>query len=146
MKKKPYKRNTVILNLKDDLGLKHDVDIEFWEDPSQTVVFDMIQMIGSSGRDVEEMSPEDNARFNRRYFECASLVFEDCSIPGIDFSTPESTEQAFYDERVSWGVFHLALIAYTSRLMSEYEILKKVLGRVAALSSSGKENNKSEEE
>jgi hypothetical protein len=146
MNKKPYKRNTVILNLRDDLHLDHDVDVEFWKDPSQSVVFDLMHMVGTAKDNLKENTQEEMESFNRRYFECASLLLEDCSIEGIDFRTPESTEAAFYDKRVSWGVFHLALIAYLARLIDEYEILKKVLGRVAALSNSGEKNNKKEVE
>jgi hypothetical protein len=147
MKKKPYKRNTVILNLRDDLNLEHDIDVEFWKDPSQGVLFELINMVGTSSKEtIKESTAEEMERFNRQYFECASLLIEDCSIEGIDFRTAESTEAAFYDKRVSWGVFHLALIAYLSRLIDEYEILKKVLGRVVALSNSGEENKQKEEE
>ena len=146
MKKRPYKRNTVILNLRDDLYLSHDIDVEFWEDPSQEVVFSLINMVGSSKDDLENQTTEDINEFNKKYFDYVCLLLEDCSVEGIDFRTPESTEEAFYDKRISWGVFHLATIAYLSRLVDEYGILKKVLGRVGVLSNSGSENSKSEEE
>jgi hypothetical protein len=143
MKKTPYKRNTVVLNLKEDLQLRHDIDVEFWEDPSQQVVFDLLGIVTLSYNEGEELDKEQEleiTKLNDRYFECASLILVDCNIEGIDFSTPQSAEEAFYDERVSWGVFHQALIAYLARLMDEYGMLKKALRRLRDQLNSGTES------
>ena len=83
---------------------------------------------------------------NRRYFECASMVLVDCDIKGIDFSTAESTEEAFDDERLPWGIFHQAMVMYIARLTTEYEVLKNALRRARALSDSGNEAKEEQEE
>ena len=82
---------------------------------------------------------------NTRYFECASLIFVECDIEGIDFSTAESTEEALEDERIPWGTVHKALILYLARLTDEYEVLQNVLRRVKVLSNSGTENQSNQE-
>lgn len=152
MKKRPYKKNTVTLNLKKDLNLRHDIDVEFWEDPSQQVVFDLLNIIGTAYfkvDDEEEDRTEEQIEqlniMNKRYFECVSHILVDCNIEGIGFGTPESTEESFYDERIAWGAFHQGVIAYMSRLIDEYGLLKKALARVKDLSNSGEENEQNED-
>lgn len=151
MKKRPYKKNTVIYNLKEDLGLSHDIDVEFWEDPSQAVVFDLLDIVGTAyftDDDEEEKTIEAIKKLNlmnQRYFECVSLIIVDCSVDGLDFSTAESSEEAFYDERIAWGAFHQGIIAYLDRLLDEYDLLKKALTRVRGLSNSGTESDEKED-
>lgn len=143
MKKSAYRKNTIILNLKEDLGLKHDISVEFWSDPSQAVVFDLLDIVGRA----YVTTDDDNAKsqdaidklnqMNRRYFECVSLVIADADVEGLDFSTPEAAEESFYDERISWGAFHQGVVAYLNYLMDHYELLKKALARVKDRSNSG---------
>lgn len=144
MEKRAYKPNTVILNLKDDLGLtRHDVNVEFWKDPSREVCFSIMSILRA---DIETMTPDEVDKMNRNYFECASLLLIDCEIEGLDFSTPESTERAFHHKGLPWGIFHEAIIAYISYLTTEYQVLKNALRRVLELSNSGTEKSDKESE
>ena len=144
MRKKAYKPNTVVLNLKDDLGLlEHDVNVEFWKDPSRSVLFTLLRIMRT---DTEGLTSEELIQLNKDYFECAALMLIDCEIDFVDFSTPESTEAAFKDKRLPWGIFHQAMIAYVSKLSDEYQVLKNVLRRVLELSNSGTSKNHAENE
>jgi hypothetical protein len=145
-KKKQFKPNTVILNLKKDFPLDQDIDIEFWEDPSRQVIFDLFEIIGATTEDVAELTNEEKSKMSKRYYECASLILIDCDIEGIDFSTAESTEEAFEDERLPWGIFHQAMVLYLDKLMTEYDMLKNVLRRASAPSDSGETNSSAETE
>ena len=146
MKKRQFKPNTQTLHLEKDLGLGQDINIEFWVDPSRQIIFDLLEIFGLSGTDSMDEIPEaEKDRMNRRYFECASAILVDCDIEGIDFSTAESTENAFDDERLPWGIFHQALMMYVARLTDEYQVLKNALRRVKELSAST-EDSKNEEE
>lgn len=145
MKKKEFRPNTVVLNLRKDLDLNQDINIEFWADPSRQVIFDLFEIFGLASDELDEIPEADKEKMNARYFECASLILVDCNIKGIDFSTPESTDEAFDDERMPWGLFHQALLLYVSRLIDDYEVLKNALRRVRELSNSGEEK-KSEQE
>ena len=146
MKKKKLKQNVVALNLKKDLGLDQDITVEFWKDPSRSVIFDLINIVGASRTDSDTPpSDEESEKMHSRYFECASLMIVDSDVEGLDFSTPESTAASFDDERIPWGTFHMAMLIYLSRLTDEYEVLKNALRRVKELSASGSENQSSEE-
>ena len=144
-KKREFKPNTVTLNLREDLDLNQDINIEFWADPSRQVIFDLFEIFGLANDELDEIPEADKERMSSRYFECASLILVDCDIKGIDFSTAESTDASFDDERLPWGLFHQALLLYVSRLIEDYEVLKNALRRVRELSSSGEEK-KSEQE
>lgn len=146
-KKRAFKPNTVIFNLKKDLALNQDINIEFWIDPSRPIMLDLIRILGysNSGR-MSELSQEEIQEMDDRYFECASLILVDCDIEGIDFSTPESTREAFEDDRLPWGIFHQAILLYTGHLMDEYSALKNVLRRVRNPSNSGENENNQEQE
>lgn len=146
MKKRQFKPNTVKLHLDKDLQLGQDITIEVWEDPSRQIIADLFQIMGSQDSDLDEMEELDKERMNQRYFECASMMLVDCDIEGIDFSTPESTELAFEDERLPWGIFHQAMILYIAKLTEEYEVLKNALRRARALSGSGNEVKSEQEE
>ena len=146
MKKKKLKQNVEVLNLKKDLGLEQDITVAFWKDPSRTVIFDLINIVGTSRNDdAEDLPDADKEKMNNRYFECARLMLVDSDVEGLDFSTPESTIAAFDDERIPWGTFHVAMIVYLSRLTDEYEVLKNALRRVRELSDSGNEKQNSKE-
>lgn len=146
MKKKQFKPKTVIKHLDKDFGLEQDIRVEFWADPSRSVIFDLLEVFGMSDTDeLDEIPEAEKERMNARYFECASMILVDCDIDKIDFSTPESTEAAFDDDRLPWGIFHQALLMYLAELMEEYQVLKNALRRVSELSSSGKESSKNEE-
>lgn len=146
MKKKQFKPKKQIKHLDKDFGLGQDIKIEFWSDPSRVVIFDLLEIFGMSGtEELDEIPEADKEKMNTRYFECASLILLDCDIEGIDFSTPQSTEEAFDDERLPWGIFHQALLMYISELIDEYQVLKNALGRVKELSNSGEENSSDKE-
>ena len=56
MKKRQLKQNTEILHLEKDFGLGQDIKIAFWKDPSRTVIFDLLEIVGlSSTDDLDEM-------------------------------------------------------------------------------------------
>jgi hypothetical protein len=145
-KKKQFKPNTTILNLKKDFPLEQDIELEFWLDPSRQIIFDLFEIIGATTEEVEESTDEEKIRMSKRYYECASLILIDCDIEGIDFSTAESTEAAFEDERLPWGIFHQAMVLYLDKLMTEYDMLKNVLRRANVPSDSGETNNNVETE
>jgi hypothetical protein len=147
MKKRQYKPQTKILNLRDDLGLDEDINIEVWRDPSRQACMELLLIFGQQNSDaVKELSEEDAAKMNDTYFHYASMILTDCDIKGISFSTPEETQKAFDDERLPWGIFHMALMVYLSRLTDDYQVLKNALRRVRELSNSGNENSENEEE
>jgi hypothetical protein len=145
-KKKQFKPNTVVVNLKKDFPLEQDIELEFWEDPSRQVIFDLFEIIGATTEDLAETSDAKKEKMSKRYFECASLILVDCDIEGIDFSTAESTEAAFEDERLPWGIFHQAMVLYLDKLMTEYDMLKNVLRRASVPSDSGETSNSAETE
>lgn len=143
MKKKKLTQNTEILNLKKDLGLEQDITVAFWKDPSRTIIFDLISII--SDDDAESLSDEEKEKKNFRYFECASLMLVDSDVPGLSFDTPEKTMLAFDDERIPWGTFHQALLMYLAKLTDDYQVLKNALRRAKKLSSSGNEEQETQE-
>lgn len=143
MKKRQFKPKTQALNLKDDLFLDEDITVEFWENPSRNVVFTLIEVLQANAK---ELSSTEADEINRKYFDCASLILVDCDIEGIDFDTPESTEAAFLDKRLPWGIFHQAIMAYLGKLVDEYQVLKNALRRVGVLSDSGEDKKKKENE
>jgi len=145
MKKKQFRPKTTKLHLDKDLGLGQDITIEVWTDPSRQIITDLFEILGATDR-LDETEEADKEKMNRRYFECASMVLMDCDIEGIDFGTAESTEEAFDDERLPWGIFHQAMIMYISKLTEEYEVLKNALRRVKMLSDSGNEAKSEQEE
>ena len=145
MKKKDFKPNTIVVNLRKDFDLNQDINIEFWADPSRQVIFDLFEIFGLASDELDATPAADKEKMNARYFECASIMLVDCDIKGIDFSTPESTAKAFDDERLPWGLFHQALLLYISRLIDDYEVLKNALRRVRELSNSGKEKKPEQE-
>jgi hypothetical protein len=143
MKKRQFKPKTVKLNLKKDLFLDEDITVWFWENPSREVVFTLIDVLNSNTKGLDPIEAQD---LNKRYFDCASLMLIDCDIEGVDFSTPESTEAAFQDKRLPWGIFHQAILAYMGKLVDEYKVLKNALRRVGVLSDSGNDNEQKESE
>ena len=70
MKKQPYRKNTVILNLREDLNIQHDINVEFWKDPSQQVVFDLLDIIGASyfSDDEKEYTREQIDQLNQMFY------------------------------------------------------------------------------
>lgn len=147
MRKREYKPQTKILNLRDDLGLDEDINIEVWTDPSRQACTELLVIFGNQGSDeIKELSEEDAEKMNDTYFYYASMILVDCDIKGISFATPEKTMEAFDDERLPWGIFHMALMVYIARLTDEYQVLKNALRRVKELSNSGSENSENEEE
>ena len=146
MRKKDFKPNTVTLNLHDELPLEQEISIEFWKDPSKSVISDLFRIIGMNVEQLQELSDEGREELDNRYFECASLILVDCDIKGIDFSTPETTKQAFEDDRIPWGLFHQALLLYLDKLTEDYSALKNALRRVRRLSDSGDKNSKKDNE
>jgi len=143
MKKREFKPNTQTLNLKDDLFLGEDINVEFWENPSKEVVFTLIEVLQADTKKLDQIEAKE---LNKKYFDCASLILVDCDIKGINFDTPESTEAAFLDKRLPWGIFHQAIMAYLGKLVDEYKVLKNALRRVGVLSDSGKDEKKKENE
>lgn len=146
MNKKEFKPNVTTLNLRDDLPLDQDINVEFWKDPSREVVFDLLRIMGTTPGELDDFTADEILNLDDQYFECASLIFVDCDIKDIDFSTPDSTREAFDDKRIPWGTFHNALLLYVGKLMEEYEVLKNALRRVKSLSDSGEPSNKTESE
>ena len=146
MKKREFPRNVVELNLKDDFPLNQDITIAFWVDPSRQVISDLFNIVGMSSEAMQELTENKRQELDDRYFECVSLIFVECDIAGIDFSTPELAREAFDDERLPWGILHQAMILYMDRLTEEYSALKNALRRVKKLSDSGKESEKKDNE
>ncbi len=147
MKKRQYKPQTKILNLDKDLGLDEDINIEVWTDPSRQACMELLLIFGrQNSEEIKELSDEDAAKMDDTYFHYASMILVDCDIKGISFSTPEATRKAFDDERLPWGIFHMALMVYIAQLTDEYQVLKNALRRVKELSNSGNENSENEEE
>lgn len=151
MKKQAYKPKTVVRNLdgktKKDYELDADIDVAFWAAPSQSVVIDLMQILGSArAEDVDKIEPEKFEDMDKRYFECVSLLIVDTNISGLDFSTPEKTREAFYVDYLPWGVFHLAVLMYVAELSEEYDYLKNLLKRAAQLAPSGTDKNETESE
>lgn len=143
MKKRDYEKETVWLHLDKDLHLGRDINVCFWKDPSQHYTMELLRVTNTR---IEDKSQEEVQQLNKDYFDVASNIFIDCDINGIDFSTPESTEEAFYHKDLPWGIFHETLIAYLARLMTEYQVLKNLLRRANVLSSSGTDKHDEEEE
>lgn len=145
MKKKKYVPETTIKNLRDDYDLGANIAVAFWSAPSQSVVLDLMQILGSArAEDIDEIESDRFEDMDKRYFECVSLLIVDTNVDGIDFSTPEKTREAFYADHLPWGIFHLAVLMYVAELSESYEYLKNLLRRAAQLSSSG--TSKSEQE
>lgn len=145
MKKREFKPNTVERHLEKDFQLGQDITVELWQDPSRRVITDLFEILGASDS-LAEKTEADKEKMNRRYFECASMILIDCDVKGIDFSTAKSTEKAFDDERLPWGIFHQTMVMYIAELTEEYEVLKNALRRVRALSDSGNEAKNEAEE
>jgi hypothetical protein len=147
MKKREFKPQTKILNLDKDLNLGQDINIEVWKDPSWQACWELLAIFGLNEADeLKNMPTADKEKMNEKYFYYASMILIDCDIKGIDFSTPEATEASFNDERLPWGIFHMALMLYMGELTREYSVLKNAIRRVNELSNSGTENSKNEEE
>lgn len=147
MRKRQYKPKTKILNLDKDLGLSEDINIEVWTDPSRQACIELLTIFGrqnSSG--IKEMSDEDARKLDDTYFHYANMILVDCDITGVSFATPAKTKEAFDNENLPWGIFHMALMVYLSQLMDEYQVLKNALRRVKELANSGKEKSTNEEE
>jgi hypothetical protein len=147
LRKRDYKPQTKILNLRDDLNLDENINIEVWTDPSRQACMELLLIFGRQNSDeIKELSDEDAAKMDDTYYHYASMILVDCDIKGINFATAETTRKAFDDERLPWGIFHMALMVYIAQLTDEYQVLKNVLRRAKELSNSGNENSENEEE
>ena len=147
MKKKANKPKTVIKHLENDYELEAAISVEFWAAPSQNVVLDLMQILGSArAEDIGEIEQEKFEDMDKRYFECVSLLIVDTDVEGIDFSTPEKAKEAFYADHLPWGIFHLAVLMYVAELSESYEYLKNLLKRAAQLSDSGTSKSEKEKE
>ncbi len=147
MRKRQYKPKTKILNLDKDLGLSEDINIEVWTDPSRQACIELLTIFGRQNSDgIKKMSDEDAQKLDDTYFHYANMILVDCDITGVSFATPAKTKEAFDNENLPWGIFHMALMVYLSQLMDEYQVLKNALRRVKELANSGKEKSTNEEE
>lgn len=146
MKKRAFKPPTVVRNLKDDYDLEADINVQFWKNPSQEVTIGLMRIIGMSGSGDEQATPEEFEELDNLYFEYMSLLIIDTDIEGISFDTPEQAREAHFAKFLDWGIFFQAAIMYLNELTNDYENLKKLLDRVARLSTSGTSNGEQEKE
>ena len=139
LKKRPYKKATVVKNLGKDFGLDADIDVEFWKDPSRQVVFSLLEILSS--RALYDVLPDEEvAGLDKKYWNSVSQIFVDCSVEGISFKTPQECEKSFDDPTLPWGIFHQATIMYISWLTENNANLKNVLRRLSEASTSGSDN------
>ena len=137
LKKKPFERSIVKYNTRDDLGMEIDHTFHMWRDPSSKVVFSLLDTISTTEDKLNKMPKEDKDKLNDEFWWCASQVFIDCDIEGLDFSTPEKSKESFDSPYISWGILFDVLLRFITDLIQSNEKLKNVLALLGNRTNSG---------
>lgn len=111
----------------EELGMDgYDHTFLFRADPNKRMLVDSLRMLQEAVDNArEEKEIEDVEKFDEEFHELACFMIIDCDIEGVDFSTPESTRDAFSRKDIDDAFFTKALINYLTSLLIEATNLKK---------------------
>ena len=138
-KKKKFQRKYKIFDTKKDFDMQQSHKVAFAEDPSREVVFGIFEIASLKPANFDEMTEEDSAEIDERWYHYMSEIIIDTDIEGLDFSTPDSTRESFNDPSVDWTFFIELVARYVGNLMETHHTLGKVLRAMNEEADSGEE-------
>lgn len=139
MKKKKFPKNTRTIDVS-EVGMVDYPGIlfEVWDDPNFPVLAAMITGSTAQKDQIDE-------GVTKRYFEAVSSFIIDCNIEGLDFSTPESTQESYGFPDLPMGFMMEFVASAIGQIITESEKVKKVLMALSDSPSSGSASGVKEE-
>lgn len=140
-----FPKRLTTLDCANDLGMDdHYLGVTFtvWEDPSRSVVRDLLIGVGGAH---EDETDEEVAERGKKFSEALARYIDSCNIDDVVFDTPDDVRYAFEHPDLPIGFIYEVSIMLVSRLVNGAEYLKKALGVSEEIPSSGDDNEKKEE-
>ena len=144
--KKPFEKSYVKRNTKRDWDMDQEHNFALWKDPSESVVFGLIGILGVTRDELDSMSDREIEDMNDRYYGYISEVIIDCDIANVSFETAEDAMAAFEHPEVDWTFFQTVVGKYIDDVLAEAGAIKKVLRYIRRISTSGENSSEQEEE
>lgn len=127
LQKRPFQKSTVVYDTKEDFGFSQSHKFEFWNDPSRTVIFGLLDVVSTKEDKLDKMSEEDKKKLDDDFWGYVSQLIIDCDIEGLDFSTPQAAKDSFEKPYVDWGFMYSTLISFVGKLMATNERLGNIV-------------------
>lgn len=140
-----FPKRLITLDCYTDLDMdEHYMGVTFtvWDDPSRSVVRDLL--IGIAGAREDE-TPEEVAERGKKFATAISRYIDSCNIDDVKFDTADDVYEAFEHPELPLGFAYEICIRLVSRLIRGADDLKKVSGVSEEIPSSGEDNEKKEE-
>lgn len=146
-KKKQFQKSYQVINTKDDWGMEQEHQFAFWNDPSQSLVVDALDLFALQGDDeaLDKLEPAKKEELNDRFYNFCAEVIIDCDIEGADFTNAETARKTFNDPRVDYNFFYLVIIRYFTDILARANALKKTMAYIEKISNSGASKSEKEE-
>lgn len=136
-KKKKFTKKYRIYNTKKDFAMQQEHKFALSSDPSKEILYGLLNVVTTTTEQLDEMSDDEIEELDKLFFQYVSEITVDCDIDGLDFSTPESTEDSFSDPEVDWHFLFSVYGYYVGSLLNTHKTLGKVLRQLADNENSG---------
>lgn len=134
LRKKIKKLDLAELNMDYEQG---EYWVEVWDDPSKSLVLDLLGVVLISSNEMMELSKEEQDELYDDFLNAIVSIFIDTNIDGLDFSSKESIKESMSSELLPWGFLYDLTVHYTTWLLLYHEKIKKVLRLSSAAGISG---------